>query len=719
MLRRESSGRADRGGRRARLLLCLLAGGAPLAVAAAGIVPDGATPTRVSIGAGGREIVDLAPAVGGVSHNSYTAFNVSAAGAALNNVGINARTIVNQVTGTGRSLIEGNIEVLGSMRANLVLANPNGITVNGGSFTNTGHVVLSTGQVSFKDVGLAPGVIRRDIEIDTASGTIVVGPNGLSSAMISLDLIAKNLRLEGPVENIFTSNSGGLRLIAGRSKVYLNTGVSPTDNGNEWLSREATGSIETAQRVAIDITAAGSLTSGRVQLIVTDRGPGVRSAGPLNATLGDFTLASNGSVEFSGTRINAARHAELQVDDALTLSSVQVKADHGHASIDARGPLELRGSSLLANESIRLTAARMRFGLDDAHEGSTVASSTSGVVLTSEGDIVNLGSIVQGQKAIDGDPASRGAVTLTAKGDIHNQSLPDTRLGILFGVAGDVSLTAGGDVINQNARILSNRTVTIDAGGEVRNVVDHAAGVDNGAPVSYADRGGRFLFFTHRNSGFSVDYGALVDPAKLAYITADGGDVRIRARAVANLGGSILSNDGAIDIAARDTLVTQGIFTGQARFSRSCFIFCRSSASSTVRAFGGVIEAGTDITLKAGTQITNTGGTVLALRTLTLDAPRTLAQAVLGYSAVNRVHDLKTWFGNRWAAIYATDTGGLFTGGSGQVRLTGEGIVDGGVFSAPGGVQAAGGIVTLRTPRHEPVTIGNDNHLGLVSWFGL
>jgi filamentous hemagglutinin family protein len=719
MLRRESSGRADRGGRRARLLLCLLAGIAPLAVAAAGIVPDGATPTRVAIGAGGREIVDLAPAIGGVSHNSYTSFNVSAAGAALNNVGINARTIVNQVTGTGRSLIEGNLAVLGSTRANLILANPNGITVNGGSFTNTGHVVLSTGRVSFSDVELAPGVIRRDVMLDTDSGTIVVGPNGLSSALISLDLIAKNLRIEGPVDNTFTSSTAGLRLIAGRSRVRLNTGVSPTDNANEWLTRFAPDSVETAERFAIDITAAGSLTSGRMQLIVTDRGPGVRSAGPLNASLGDFTLASNGSVEFNNTKIDAARHAELQVDDAVTLTGVQFKVGNGHATLNAAGALELRGSSLLANEGIKLTAARMRFGLDDAHEGSTIASSTSGVVLTSDGDIVNLGSIVQGQKAIDGDPASRGAVTLAAKGSIHNQSLPDTRLGILFGVAGDVTLTAGGDVINQNARILSNRGVTIDAGGDVRNVVDHTTGVDNGTLVSYADRGGRFLFFTHRNSGFSVDYGAIADPAKLAYITADNGDVRIRANAVANIGGSILSNDGAIDIAARDTLVTQAIFTGQARFARSCFIFCRSSASSTVRAFGGVIEAGTDITLKAGTQITNTGGTVLALRALRLDAPRTLAQAVLGYSAVNRVHDLKTWFGNLWAAIYATDTGGLFSGGSGQVVLTGEARVDGGVFGAPGGVRAAGGLVTLRAPRHEPVTIGNGNHLGLVSWFGL
>ncbi|GAB7539996.1 hypothetical protein BGC_62210 [Burkholderia sp. 3C] len=691
----------------------------PLAAAAGGIVPDGATQTGVAIGAGGRQIVNLAPAVAGVSQNTYTSFNVSTAGASLNNVGINARTIVNQVTGTDRSLIEGNIDVLGGTRANVILANPNGITVNGGSFTNTGHVVLSTGRVSFDDITLAPGVIRRDVVLDTDSGTIVVGPNGLTSALISLDLIAKNLLIAGPVDNTFTSSTAGVRVLAGNSRVQLNTGISPTDNANEWLTSFTPAATATGKSFAIDITAAGSLTSGRVQLIVNDRGPGVRSAGPLNASLGDFTLSSNGSVEFDGARIEAAGNADIDVRDAFSMSDAQLKADSGHVALTASGPLTALGSNVLANGSITLSGAGLLFGPSAATPGSTLASATSGVVLASSGDITSTGTLIQGQQAIEGDADSRGAVTLTAAGAIVNQSLPDTRLGILFGVAGDVSLTAGAGVTNRDARILSNQNVTITAGGDLQNVVDHTAGVAGGAPVGYSDEGGRFLFFTHRTTGFTVDYGEIVDPAKLAYITADAGNVTIRAANVVNTGGSILSNGGAIDIAARGSLSTEAVFTGQAQLQRSCFIFCRSSASSSVQAFGGVIEAGTDITLKAGSSITNTGGTVLALGNLRLDAPVTLAQAVLGYSTINREHDLKTWFGNRWAAIYATDTGGIFSGGSGQVVLTGEAQIDGGAFNAPGGIAAAGGVLTLRTPRRDPVTIGAGNHLGLVSWFGL
>src|SRR5471032_3409435 len=114
---------------------------------AVGIVADGGTATSVAVGANGRQTVTLAPAIGGVSNNTYSSFNVSKAGADLNNNLVNANTIVNQVTGTNPSLIQGAITVLGP-RANVILANPNGVTIDGGSFVTNGHVVISTGQVS-------------------------------------------------------------------------------------------------------------------------------------------------------------------------------------------------------------------------------------------------------------------------------------------------------------------------------------------------------------------------------------------------------------------------------------------------------------------------------------------------------------------------------------------------------------------------------------------
>ncbi len=698
---------------------------APLGASAAGIAIDGGTATTVSTAANGHQTVNIAPTVAGVSNNTYSSFNVDAAGASLNNVGINARTIVNQVTSTNPSVISGRIDVLGS-RANVILANPNGITVNGGSFVNTGRVALTTGHVSFKDTVPVAGIPERAIVLDTSTGTIVVGPQGLASALIGLDLIAKNVQINGPLTNGFTSQTAYVRAVAGNSNVTLNTAVSPNDNSNDWLTLSPSTSAATASSFAIDITAAGSLTSGRVQLIVTDKGPGVRSAGPMNASLGDFTLSSNGSVQFANTTLTAQNNLDLQVQDSVTLSDTKLKANSGSATLSASGAVSLTGSSLLANAGIDMSGGGIALAQDAAAQ-SVVASTTSGVVLTSTGDITNVGSLIQGQQKNTLDSASLGAVTLNATGNILNQSTPTGLLGVVYGAAGDVSVTAGGSLTNQNARILSNQNLTITAGGDVDNVVDHSSGVNGGAPVSYSDRSWRLIFVEHRDDGFNVDYGALADPDKLSYLSANVGNVTIAAQNVHNIGGTILAQidpknptvGGSISITARDQLLTQAIFTGQASFHRTCFFFCSSSSSSNVQGYGGVIQANNDITLKAGTQITNTGGLVSAEGTLKLDAPRTLAQAVLGYTAINRTHDLKAWFGNAWSAIFAADTGGLFIGGSGQVELTGEADIEGGAFNAPGGIKAAGGVNTISAPYRAPVTIGNHNHLGLVSWFGL
>lgn len=698
---------------------------APSGASAAGIAIDGGTATTVSTAANGHQTVNIAPTVAGVSNNTYSSFNVDAAGASLNNVGINARTIVNQVTSTNPSIISGRIDVLGS-RANVILANSNGITVNGGSFVNTGRVALTTGHVSFKDTVPVAGIPERDIVLDTSTGTIVVGPQGLASALIGLDLIAKNVQINGPLTNGFTSQTAYVRAVAGNSNVTLNTAVSPNDNSNDWLTLSPSTSAATASSFAIDITAAGSLTSGRVQLIVTDKGPGVRSAGPMNASLGDFTLSSNGSVQFANTTLTAQNNLDLQVQDSVTLSDTKLKANSGSATLSASGAVSLTGSNLLANAGIDMSGGGIALAQDAAAQ-SVIASTTSGVVLTSTGDITNVGSLIQGQQKNTLDSASLGAVTLNATGNILNQSTPTGLLGVVYGAAGDVSVTAGGSLTNQNARILSNQNLTITAGGDVDNVVDHSSGVNGGAPVSYSDRSWRLIFVEHRDDGFNVDYGALADPDKLSYLSANVGNVTIAAQNVHNIGGTILAQidpknptvGGSISITARDQLLTQAIFTGQASFHRTCFFFCSSSSSSNVQGYGGVIQANNDITLKAGTQITNTGGLVSAEGTLKLDAPRTLAQAVLGYTAINRTHDLKAWFGNAWSAIFAADTGGLFIGGSGQVELTGEADIEGGAFNAPGGIKAAGGVNTISAPYRAPVTIGNHNHLGLVSWFGL
>ncbi|RQR51434.1 filamentous hemagglutinin N-terminal domain-containing protein [Burkholderia sp. Bp9126] len=654
---------------------------------AAGIVVDGGTATIVSTGANGHQTVNIAPAVSGVSNNTYSSFNVSKAGADLNNVGINARTIVNQVTSTNPSLIRGNINVLGP-RANVILANPNGITVDGGSFTNTGHVVLSTGQVSFSDLTIAPGVMQRNVVLSTDRGAITIGPGGLSGTLVNLDLIAKRLSVNGPVTNEFTSSTSGIRAIVGDSTSTYDTSFSPSDNGHDWLNATSTPGTK-SNAVAVDITAAGGLTAGRVQLIVTDLGAGVRNLGKIYGNAGDAVVMSSGDV---------------------TVANGSIKGEHD-VSITTPGTVSLQGAQVTAANNTKVQAGSI--ALSDDATGLSTLSAGNTVDLTSTGAITNTGSLIQaGTTASDGT-ATGGDVVLNASGDLTNRSSA-SNLGVIFSANGKTKLTAGGNVINDNARILSNDAVSLNATGDVQNMIDHTGGANGGQPTAYSDRGGSFLFFTHTTSGFNVDYGTVSQPDQLAYIAAVHGPVTIASRNFTNSGGIVQSNDARVTITAQNAFTNAAVFTGQASYTRRCWIFCHADASSNVTPYGGTIQAGGDIGIKAGTVARNIGGNVFATGNIKVDAPVTYAQGVTGYSAINQHRGFKAFFGSTWAQIIAMDIGGGFSA-NGTVTLTGDGVIDGGSFSGGKGVTVAGGVTTVRAPSRTPVQI--DQHLGLTTWW--
>jgi len=668
------------------LIAAFILGTCATTAGAAGIVPDGKTATSVSAAANGRPTVNLATAVGGVSNNSYSSFNVGAVGANLNNVGVNALTIVNQVTSTNPSVISGEIAVLGS-RANVILANPNGITVDGGSFTNTGHVALTTGQVSFNDVMSGPVLLQRNVVLTTSQGNITIGAGGLAGTLIDLDLLSKTLNVNGPVTNSFTSSSARIRAITGSSTATINTGLSPTDNNQDWLSFTSPAAL--ANSVAVDISSAGSLTAGTVQLIVTDRGAGVANAGALFANAGDFTLQASGDVNL--------------IDGSITAA--------GSANLTTTGNLALQGAAITAGNNIPITAANVTL-TDDAAGISTLNAQTGGVLINSAGDIVNTGSLIEGNSRIVGNAQSVGAVTLLAQGDIVNSSSA-ANLGVIFGANDDVVATAQGNLTNDGARILSNQSIALSANGSITNMIDATSGAGNGQPVAYSNQGGSFLFFTHSSNGFNVDYGSLLQPNQSALIAATAGAITLSALNVSNNGGIIQSNDGSVTINAVQNFTNQAVLSGQASYQQTCFIFCRASASSDVQATGGVIQSGADINITAGQSAANVGGNVFAQGNLTVTAPVTYAQGVTGYTALDQNRGFKAFFGSSWAELISTDMGGAWSA-DGLLSLFGQGVINGGVFSGAVSTTASNGIVTLRSPTTQPVTLGG--HLGLTTW---
>jgi hypothetical protein len=550
-------------------------------------------------------------------------------------------------------------------------------------------VVLSTGQVSFADTTIAPGQIQRNVVLTTNGGTITIGPDGLSGTLVNLDLVAKRLAVNGPITNDFTTSTGGVRATVGDSTTTWDTSFSPSDNGHDWLVK-TTNPGTAASGYAIDITAAGGITGGRVMLVVTDQGAGVRNLGKLYASAGDVIVSANGDILAAGGSIKAEHDIQIATTGAVSLQGAQVTAAHD-ATVNAN--------------SIAVS--------DDATGPSTLTANHA-VTLTSTGDITNTGSLIQaGSVAADGT-TSGVDLTLNAAGNIVNRSTP-ANLGVLFAANGNTSLVAQGNITNDNARILANQAVSLNAQGDVQNVIDHTDGTNGGLPVAYSNSGSTVLFFKHTNSGVNVDYGAVSQPTELSYIASTSGPVTIAGRNVTNSGGVIQSNNADITITAQQAFTNGAVFSGQASYSQRCWIVCRSSASSTVTPYGGTIQSGANVTINAGTVARNVGGNVYAGGNIDVTAPVTYAQGVTGYTAINQDRGFKAFFGSTWAQIIAQDIGGGFTA-DGQVRLTGDAVIDGGRIAGAKGTQVTGTLTTLRAPTTTPVQIGH--HLGLSTWIG-
>ena len=864
-------------------LIILLSSIGNSAIAGGGVVPDGATATKVTTSSSGVQTVTIAPSVSGVSNNTYSQFNVGSAGVVLNNVGINARNIVNQVTSTNPSLIEGNITVAGP-RANIILANPNGITVNGSQIFNAGNVALTTAQVSFYDFIPTPGVTQRNILLDTNQGQITIGPNGLSGAMLNLELIAKTLNVNGAVQNTFSTSAEVIRAVIGNSHAAIDSSISPTDNISSWINY--TNPSTSNNNLAIDITPLGSLTAGKVELVVTDQGAGVHMAGTGYANAGNFVLSSTGAVVVNGgqlqasgtidvtsnsfsstsastsntsaastqTQITAGQHviiaanavnlvkttvtggtkttntdgsvtvnqvgniilgnsntnaiaagslnsstltatggiglsnvgqdlqitnstlqaqqniviatqtatiasgwvgtssttvptsiisntgsislnatSDVQVNGAklngvggltvqsnnLTLTTLHqagqtqqstLESGGGNVTVTAQGAVNITGSNVLALGNINLQAAGLNVQNDGALS-STIVSTNASVVIHSSAAITNESSLIEGCISNATCLTHQGTVSLSATGNILNETQNGGPLAVIFASQNNVAMQAGGNITNHYGRIISNEAVALTAAGDINNQTDHVAGSNNQQAQYYSSDATRWLVLTKQSSGMNVDYGTLARPGELSFLIA-GTDMQLQANNINNVGSVILTS-GNLTANATQQFINSASFSGQASINTTCLIFCKSHASSTVQSSGGLISATQNIQIKAGQQASNTGGVVSAGNNLTVTAPTVLAKGVIGYAAYNQPNDMKAWFGSSWSQLYASDVGGSWGASLGKVVINGQGVIDGGIFNGAS-VSASGGITIVSAPINEAIVIEND--LGLMSW---
>ncbi len=291
----------------------------------------------------GKPLVQIvAPNAAGVSHNRYSRFDVDARGVILNNsrstqidgmdvITLNrnlrdgpARIILNEVNAPQASLLQGPVRVVGS-RAEVIIANPAGITCNGCGFVNASRALLTTGQVQAAPGGLPTFSVQQ--------GTVAIGPQGLSGqGADATDIVAANVTVGGGMTAkalSITAGKGNLSLDANGVPTFVATAAQVTPGGSQGRTN------------SIDVSELGGMYANSIRLVATDGGVAVHGHAILQATTGDLTITASGALVSEGP-LWAGGNASLR-GQSVRLDGM-VLVDH---DLSVTSDADLRAGALL------------------------------------------------------------------------------------------------------------------------------------------------------------------------------------------------------------------------------------------------------------------------------------------------------------------------------------------------------------------------------------
>ena len=261
------------------------------------VVPDqGKLGPKIEEARNGMTVVNInTPNDKGLSHNQYNAFNVDEKGLILNNanrpvntelagyimgnpnlVGPTANTILNEVTGTSSTSMNGALEVAGN-KAHVIVANPNGISVNNGTFINASSATLTTGNPIINNGSVTGYNVQK--------GVITVGEKGLNASKTArTDMLAEAVKLNGKVWAQDT------QVVTGKNDISV-------DATGKVTNTHKTGE---SSQVGLDVAAIGGMYANSMYLVGTNDGFGVNNQGVLSAQ-NKLTIDSTGKLQNTGT----------------------------------------------------------------------------------------------------------------------------------------------------------------------------------------------------------------------------------------------------------------------------------------------------------------------------------------------------------------------------------------------------------------------------------
>jgi filamentous hemagglutinin len=402
------------------------------------------------------------PSAAGVSRNTWRQFDVGAPGAILNNsrtdtptqlggwvqgnpwlAAGSARVILNEVNSAHPSHLNGWVEVAGQ-RAEVVIANPAGIQVNGAGFINASAVTLTTGAPVFHAGELDAYRVQ--------GGQVTIEGGGLDTrGAEATAILARAVQV----------NAG---LWAHRLQVVTGTHtVAASDHTvaarDHTVAAAATPTGDTPA-FALDVAQIGGMYAGHIHLVGTEVGLGVNNRGLIAADAGQLSLAVNGQLTNHGALL-AAQDMDLRADRVLNEGTAGLPA-----VIGAGGTLGVQAQHVTNRGTLQASSLLTRADtLDNRTGGALIADriAIEAQEINNRPDTHRPDTNAARAQAAAPVIAARQSLQLGVQ-TLRNED------GALLHSEGDIgiggSLDADGNAIGE-AQTVSNLSATIEAMGDI------------------------------------------------------------------------------------------------------------------------------------------------------------------------------------------------------------------------------------------------------------
>ncbi|MCZ3376270.1 hemagglutinin repeat-containing protein [Rhizobium sp. AG207R] len=622
----------------ATLLSCLLTFQPMLAnaqsVSAAGSAPAVNQP-HVGTAPNSVPLIDIVtPNASGLSHNKYDNFNVGTQGLILNNFkgeqGISnlggvtpgnpnlnasnpASVILNEVTSGNRSALNGPTEVFGG-RADVIIANPNGITCAGCGFINTPHAMLTTGVPNIGADGSLTGftVNGGDVTFEGAGGNFAAAPGSVDL----FDVVSRQIHVNAPIYG------KTVRLTGGASKYDYATG-------------EATALTATSgtPEYAIDGTALGAMQADRIKVVVTEKGAGVKMSGDMAANAGELSLSADGKISIgnasardgvtitskqkvTAAKVTSRQKVKVQADQGITLQLVAADSDivlaNGAGLLSVSGDVN-SGTTALMSSGGGIAAGSVTAGNGAATLVATsgdiaiagAANSTGDLTLTASAGSISAASLLSynnlvltagNRLAVSGNVLAQGNVSATAQSISTGMVVSGINIAatsadpggnvvlsaqspaIVAGSAGNLSLTATGGTIAtgnlQSAGSLNTSATGNITAGNIQSAGNLTATATSLTAANVTSHGGLTVNAAINASGQILGAGDILISGAGIQATAIASGVDFASTNAAG-GNIVLGSAGALDLKAVagtitvGTLLSAGNLTAQASLLQS------------------------------------------------------------------------------------------------------------------------------------------------------